>query len=216
MQTILLFRHAPVDDPDGLSRCLGSRTEVSASAAGLAAAGRCAAVLRAAEIRAVWSSPMRRCLQTAAVMSAGLPVLCAPGLTELDCGEWDGLTFDCIRSRWPEIYALRGEDPALPPPGGETPAHAAQRALSALRKIAEQTEGNVAAVAHAGLNRALLCALQGLPMSAMRALPQPYLCRNILHYDGVRFTVAAVGIPMDPQGAMPTVKEGGSKYEATV
>ena len=39
----------------------------------------------------------------------------------------------------------------------------------------------------------MLCALQGLPMREMRALPQPYLCVNTLQYDGARFTVAAVG-----------------------
>ena len=197
MQTILLFRHAPADAPDGRSRCLGSRTDVSASAAGLAAAARCAGVLRDFEVRAVWSSPMRRCLETAAVLSAGLPVLAAPGLTELDCGDWDGLTFEEIRARWPEHYARRGVAPALPPPGGEDPARAAARGLEALRAIAAQTEGNFAAVAHAGLNRALLCALQGRPMAEIRALPQPYLCRNILRFDGERFAVEAVGIPMN-------------------
>ena len=193
MQTILLFRHAPVEWPDGRSRCLGSRTDAPASAAGLAAAARCAAVLRACEVRAVWSSPMRRCLQTAAVLSAGLPVYSAPGLEELDCGAWDGLPFSEIKARWPEHYARRGEEAALPPPGGEDPAHGAARALDTLRAIAAQTEGNFAAVSHAGLNRALLCALQGLPMTEMRALPQPYLCRNVLRFDGERFTVESVG-----------------------
>ena len=196
MRTILLFRHAPVDYMEGQRYCLGSRTDAPASAAGLAAAARCAAVLRAHEVRAVGASPMRRSMQTAAAMSAGLPVLCAPGLEELDCGAWDGLSFNEIRARFPEDYARRGADPALPPPGGETLDHAAARGLAALRALAAETEGNLAVVAHAGLNRAMLCALLGRPFSEGRALPQPCLCRNVLRYDGARFIVEAVGIQL--------------------
>ena len=67
------------------------------------------------------------------------------------------------------------------------------RGLAAITALMERTEGNLAVVAHAGVNRAMLCALQGLPMREMRALPQPCLCVNTLHYDGAHFTVAAVG-----------------------
>ncbi len=197
MRTILLFRHAQTDRPDGPKRCLGSRTDVPASPEGLLAAASCAPLLREAEIGSVWSSPMLRCRQTAEVLAGGLPTGIVPGLEELDCGAWDGLGFAEIRARFPEEYASRGRDPALPPPGGEQPEHAAQRGLAALYSLAERTEGNLAVVAHAGINRVMLCALMNLPMSEQRGLPQPYLCVNALRYDGAHFTVAAVGCPAD-------------------
>ena len=140
---------------------------------------------------------MLRCRQTAEAMAGDLPVGIVPGLEELDCGAWDGLSFDEIRARFPETYARRGEDPALPPPGGADPAHAAERGLAALTALAERTAGDLAVVAHAGINRAMLCTLLGRPISAYRALPQPYRCVNVLRYDGVRFAVAAVGRPAD-------------------
>ena len=34
-----------------------------------------------------------------------------PALRELGVGDWEGLTFQEIRRRFPETYALRGEDP---------------------------------------------------------------------------------------------------------
>ena len=138
---------------------------------------------------------MLRCCQTAQAMSGGLPVDTVPGLEELDCGAWDGLAFEEIRARFPEEYARRGKDPTLPPPGGETLEHASQRGLAALYALAERTKGNLAVVAHAGINRAMLCALMHLSLSEYRSLPQPYLCANVLRYHGARFSVAAVGCP---------------------
>ena len=211
MKTILLFRHAPPDAPDGLRRCLGSRTDAPASADGLAAAAELAALLRETGIRAVFTSPMLRCRQTAAAMAGTLPVRAVQGLEEQDCGEWDGLSFDEIRTRFPEEYARRGADGALPPPGGELPELVARRGLAALRALAERTAGDLAVVAHAGLNRCVLCTLLDKPMETMRALPQPYLCVNILRYDGAGFSVAAVGCPTDGwrsgQTLIPTKEE---------
>ncbi len=201
MRTILLFRHAPADYMGGKPCCLGSRTDAPITRSGVLAAAKLAPLLWAREIASVWASPMLRCRQTAQAMAGELPCGTVRGLEELDCGEWDGLSFDEIRLRFPEHYARRGIDPLLPPPGGEPLAHAAARGLAALEALAASTQGNLAVVAHAGINRAVLCTLLGRPMSEMRALPQPYLCMNVLQYDGARFTVAAVGI------SIPTKEE---------
>ena len=146
---------------------------------------------------------MLRCRQTAEAMAGDLPVGLVPGLEELDCGLWDGLSFDEIRARYPEEYARRGLDPALPPPGGEPPEHAAARGLAALYALAARTQGDLAVVAHAGLNRAVLCALTGRPMAELRTLPQAHLCMNVLRYDGARFTVDAVGVLIHEGGTTP-------------
>ena len=117
-----------------------------------------------------------------------------PGLSELDCGDWDGLSFSEIRERWRSHYARRGEDPTLPPPGGETLAHAAARAEAALRSFLSETDGDVALVGHSGVNRALLCALTGSPYARYRDFPQPWLCVNRLRWDGAVLTVDDVGL----------------------
>ena len=207
MKTILLFRHAPADYMGGKSCCLGSRTDAPITEAGRRAAGALTPYLRERKITAVRSSPMLRCRQTAEAMAGGLPTGPVPGLEELDCGLWDGLSFDDIRARFPEEYARRGEDPALPPPGGEPPDHAARRGLAALRTLALQADGDLAVVAHAGLNRCMLCALTGRNMAEMRALPQPYLCVNVLRFDGAHFTVDAVGV---------LIHKGGTSHETAL
>ena len=198
MRRILLFRHAPVESPDGRSRCLGRGTDVPAAPEGLAEAARFSAVLAKNGVAAVYCSPMLRTRQTAAALAekGKLPVEAVPELVELDCGDWEGLTFEEIRERWPEHYARRGLDPALPPPNGEDLTMAARRGIAALRALLERTEGDLAVVCHSGLNRAMLCALTGRSMGEMRDLPQPYLCVNILHFDGETLSVDAIGCPM--------------------
>ena len=212
MRTILLIRHAPVDYLNGKSCCLGSRTDAPITPAGRAAAAALAPKLREMEIASVWSSPLLRCRQTAEAMSCALPSGLAPGLAELDCGQWDGLSFDEIRARFPEDYARRGLDPSLPPPGGEAPADAARRGLDALYDLIARTQGNLAVVAHAGINRAMLCALLKLPLAEMHSLPQEYLCINYLRYDGACLSVDAVGCPYD--GPAPAKED--NKHEKTV
>lgn len=193
MRTLYLLRHS---QPAGaeMSRCLGSRSDPPLSAEGAAACAALTAVLASRNIRAVGSSPLLRCRQTAQLLFPEIQPMLLPGLAELDCGDWDGLSFSEIRARWPEHYARRGEDPTLPPPGGETLDHAAARAEAALRAFLSETEGDVALVGHSGVNRALLCALTGTPYARYRDFPQPYLCVDLLRWDGAVLTVDGVGL----------------------
>ena len=66
--------------------------------------------------------------------------------------------------------------------------------MGALQKLLEQTEGDFAVVAHAGINRLILCALQEQPLHKFLEIPQPYGCINILHADGDVLRVHAVGL----------------------
>lgn len=193
MRTLYLLRHASPAG-DGLSRCLGGRSDPPLSAEGASACAALANLLATRDIRVVGSSPLLRCRQTAQLLFPEIQPVLLPGLAELDCGDWDGLPFSEIRARWPEHYARRGEDPTLPPPGGETLDRAAARAEAALRAFLTETAGDVALVGHNGANRALLCALTGTPYARYRDFPQPYLCINLLRWDGAVLTVDGVGL----------------------
>ncbi len=208
MREILLLRHAKPDYRGGARCYIGCRTDPPILPAAPEEAAALSALLLQEDVRSVWSSPMLRCRQTAGLIAGGKPVGVVPGMQELDCGEWDGLSFDEIRARYPEEYALRGEDPSRPMPGGETLDACAARALSALRGLLSRTEGNLAVVAHAGVNRVLIRALTENP--ELRPLPQPYLCVNVLSYDGNTLSVASFG----QQAAELLPKEGNDHETA--
>ncbi|MEV6263592.1 histidine phosphatase family protein [Streptomyces sp. NPDC051784] len=62
-----------------------------------------ATLLEEAGVEVVVCSPLRRCRETAEVVARrlGLEVVVEDGLREADFGDWEGLTYDEVRSRFP-------------------------------------------------------------------------------------------------------------------
>ena len=56
------------------------------------------------KISGVYCSPLLRAIETAGHMAPELPHIIVSDLSERNLGEWDGLSFDEIRQRWPDIY----------------------------------------------------------------------------------------------------------------
>ena len=156
MTRVYLIRHCLPDFPGGVRMCLGV-TDLPLGPEGLAQAAEMAASLP--PVTAVFSSPLSRALQPARAL--GLPVTVLEGLRELDAGEWDGLTFPQIRSRYPALYAARGVNPELPLPGGEDPIQGLARFLKAMHQAAG-SGGDCAVVAHGGIIAEFLKEITGV------------------------------------------------------
>ena len=146
MKKIYLIRHALPDFPDGKRMCIGT-TDNPLGEQGLLQAAEMAKKLPS--ITAVFSSPLTRAVQTAEAI--GLPVTILPGLREMFAGEWDGLTFEEIRQKYPELYAARGADRTIPLPGAEGHEEALARFASAMERSAALAPGDFAVVAHGGI-----------------------------------------------------------------
>ena len=156
MKKVYLIRHGLPDFPGGKGMCIGI-TDIPMGVKGIAQAKAMAAVLP--PVTAVFSSPLRRAVQTA--QAIGLPVTILAGLREMHAGEWDGLSFDQIRQRYPELYAARGLDRTLPLPGGEDEEAALVRFRMDMEKAASEAPGDLAIVAHGGIIAKFLQALSG-------------------------------------------------------
>ena len=146
MKKVYLIRHGLPDFPGGKGMCIGT-TDIPMGEAGLAQAQAMAQKLP--PVTAVFSSPLTRAVQTAEAI--GLPVTVLPGLRELYAGEWDGLTFDEIRQRYPELYAARASDLTIPLPGAEDHEEGLHRFAAAMEKAANLAPGDFAVVAHGGI-----------------------------------------------------------------
>lgn len=198
MRTIYLFRHGLPEFPDGVKRCLGLTPDLALSEEGRAVAARWTAFLTEQNISAVFSSPALRCRETAAALIGGkLPVQVRENLHEMCYGEWEGLDFATIKTRYADLYEARGNDMSLMPPGGEQVVDAARRGCAALKALLAESEGDVAVVAHAGLNRALLWYLSGRPIGEIHSFQQDYLHLSVLEYDGENFVIRAVNQSAD-------------------
>ena len=146
MKKVYLIRHGLPDFPGGKGMCIGT-TDIPMGEAGLAQAAQMAEKLPA--VTAVFSSPLTRAVQTAEAI--GMPVTVLDGLREMHAGEWDGLTFDEIRQRYPELYAARASDLTIPLPGAEDHEEALSRFTSAMEQAAVLAPGDFAVVAHGGI-----------------------------------------------------------------
>jgi len=190
---VYLARHGEHDLSKGPRRFIG-QLDVPLSSEGIKQAERVAEALAGVELTAVYCSDLRRSLQTATVVSECLTKAAGqaaprpqarPDLREISLGTWEGASIDDVRRQHPAEFKARGQDMAsYRPPGGESFADCRQRAVRALGEIIAATSGNLLVVAHAGLNRTLLCHLLGMPLENLFRIEQDYGCLNVIVLDG--------------------------------
>ena len=167
---VLLVRHGHTE---AVSRYLAGR----ASGVGLSAAGRRQAedlvtAFAGRPLHAIYSSPMERCLATAAPLARarGLDVRVDPDLTEAKFGEWTGRTFADLETL-PEWQAFNTRRATAPVPGGEAAADVQRRMLAALDRIRRAHPGDTVAVfSHADPIRYALLHARALPLDRVHDL----------------------------------------------
>ena len=146
MKKVYLIRHGLPDFPEEKGMCIGT-TDIPIGEKGLSQAAEMAKKLP--PVIAVFSSPLSRAVQTA--QAIGMPIIVLDDLREMYAGQWDGLTFDQIRERYPELYAARANDLTLPLPGAEDYEEGVARFSAALQQAAHAAPGDLAVVAHGGI-----------------------------------------------------------------
>ncbi len=192
---VYLIRHGEPDFPEGKRLCLGAKTDLSLSKTGEEQASVLSYCFDGLPFEKIYCSKLKRSKETAAILSAGRwPLEVIFGIEEMNCGEWDGLTFDEIRDNYPDIYEVRKTDKSYPPPGGETFEATARRAMEAINKIMQTTQGDIIMIAHSAVNRLVLCRILGIPIKDCFRLDQPYGCINVLTYEEGNWRGNAIGI----------------------
>lgn len=175
---IFLLRHAEPLFAGGVHVVLGQRTDPPLSPRGREQAEALRVLFEKIPLSSVSASPMRRCMETAQLIANGRwEVQCLAAAIEVDYGPWDAMSFDEIRRFWPELYEKRAADMSLLPPGAEPLAQAAERLEKALLSF---PAGDHLLVAHAGINRALLCRTLGLPLRENGTIAQDYGAVNVI------------------------------------
>ena len=122
---------------------------------------------RASSIDALYSSPLARCRNTAAVIGAALdrPVLVDDDLREYGIGEWEDMPYRQLAAEH-AFFKRISDDPNYAPLGGDSVNAVARRVVRALNRIHAQHRGrgHVAVVGHgAALGIALAALLDDDP-----------------------------------------------------
>ncbi|WP_196073468.1 histidine phosphatase family protein [Nakamurella alba] len=113
----------------------------------------------------VYSSPLRRCRDTAArIAGRDNGVLVEPDLTDADLGAWTGLGRRQIQAGDPAAFARWSSSSAGAPPGGESYDQVLDRAVPVLRRVlAAHPGGTAALVTHSAVVKMLLTWALGVP-----------------------------------------------------
>lgn len=155
--------------------------------------------LRVAKYRpvAIYSSPLRRAVETAEplALACSLPIQRASAFSDIDYGNWQGLTPDEVRARWPAELELWYTAPQLVSiSGGESLADVFARMTGGLYPLLEKHESEtIAIVAHDTINRVLLLHALELPQRAYWKIAQePCAINNIDHDRQRHFAVRSM------------------------
>jgi broad specificity phosphatase PhoE/ribonuclease HI len=137
------------------------RQQAAAAAARLAARGG---------IDVVICSPLSRARDTAEAVAAATraPLEVDDDLAETDFGAWEGLTFGEAMKQWPAETSAWMASTDVAPPGGESLAGAARRALAALDRLLRDHAGQTAVVvSHVTPIKTIICRALLAPPAAL-------------------------------------------------
>jgi probable phosphoglycerate mutase len=173
---LVLLRHGETDW--GPARRYQGSQDIPLSPAGRAQAEAAARLLGAQPLAAVWSSPLRRARDTALAIARaqGLEVREHPGFKEMGFGEWEGLTADEVRARFPEALRAWVETPHLASwPGAEPLERVRRRVLAGLEDLRRGHDGcTVCLVAHGVTGRVLVLEALGLGLDRLWSVHLSY------------------------------------------
>jgi broad specificity phosphatase PhoE len=148
-----------------------------------------ALALRLADDRvtAVYASPLRRTVATAAIVGGphGLAPIPRDGLREIDHGRWEGLRRADVETQFADEYSAWEEDPyTFAPAGGESGISVLARALPVIRDIVlRHSEENVVVVSHKATIRLIISSVLGFDARGYRdRLDQSPACLNVLDF----------------------------------
>lgn len=186
MTRIILVRHGQTEW-NRVERFRG-RADVSLNEAGLAQAEATGQRI-ASEWPpvAVYSSPLSRAVKTAEAIAKHfhLDVQIHQGLADIDYGQWQGLTPDQVKERWPALYDAWYKTPHLAIiPGGETLDDLRARGMAAVETLAARhPEQTFVLVGHTVINRIILLGVLGLHNDRFWKVKQDTCAINVFEFD---------------------------------
>lgn len=185
METLFLLRHGKTAwNEEG--RVMGRRG-IPLNRNGMLQAKRIARILPRLDIDAIYSSPLKRALETSRILvqENDLPMKIDSNLTEVAFGRWEGYRFeDLIQD---EAYQRFLRDPIKATvPGGETIQDVQKRGLKVIRRATREfPQGRLLFVSHADVIRAIMCHYLRLPLEEFRRLRIDNGSLTALEVDGL-------------------------------
>ena len=192
MRKIYIIRHCKPMQAE-MRKCI-SQLDLPLSAVGLEQAEALTKWVENNPITNIYTSPLRRCVETTSFVARGEKVNVLSELTEISVGEWEGLMFSEIKEKWPKEYELRGlHMGTTAPPGGESFEEGGERFDRVVHRILQASEGDVLIVSHSGILRGWLCKIAGISPDRVFEFEVPHGSVTEVNWDGTDFYIEKVG-----------------------
>jgi len=130
--------------------------------------------LRDETIGKIYTSPLLRAMQTCDAINRyhQAPVTVISTFTEVDLGDWEGMTYAAVKSDFSEFHDRWVVDPAIPIPNGESFLQVFARVKAGVDEVLAGGWGTVVICGHATVNRAILAHLMKIDPASARQFRQ--------------------------------------------
>jgi len=191
---IVLVRHGETDW--NRSRRFQGQNDVELNEMGRTQAEALALTLRDEPLKAIYSSPVTRAIETATAINRyhQISLEQRDGLMEMHLGDFEGLYPRDLMNEQLEFLRKWSEDPAyVRMPNGETLHEVQERAWLVVEEIAgTHHEGSVLLCGHNFVNLTILCKILGLEITHFRRLRQGLAAVNIIERSGDLYSLVCV------------------------
>jgi broad specificity phosphatase PhoE len=190
MTELVLARHG--ETTWNVEKVFRGRADVALNEVGIRQAELLGSYLSNWKLEAVYSSPLRRALDTANIVAScqKVAVRIADDLVDFDYGEWQSLTEPEVKRLYPALVTEWHNNPhKIRMPGGEGLEDVRRRAVELVDGILSRHQGKVLLVSHRVVLKVLICHLLGLDNSHFWNIRQDVCGITIFDYVDGRFVL---------------------------
>jgi broad specificity phosphatase PhoE len=190
MTELILVRHG--ETVWNVEKIYRGRADVELDEVGIKQAELLGKYLSNWELEAIYSSPLKRALETANIIARyhKIGVYIGDGLIDFDYGEWQSLPEQEVRRLYPALLDKWHNNPhEIRMPGGESLADVRERAAGIVDDVLSKYGGSVVLASHRVVNKVLICSLLGLDNSYFWNIKQDVGGITIFNYVDGRFVL---------------------------
>jgi len=190
MAELILARHG--ETVWNVEKVYRGRTDVNLDEVGIKQAELLGRHLSNWELEAIYSSPLRRAIDTANIIARyqKIGIHIAEGIIDFDYGEWQSLSEQTVKNLYPTLHDEWHNNPhKVRMPGGESLEDVKKRAIKVVNDVLSEYQGSVVLVSHRVVNKVLICFLLGLDNSYFWDIKQDVGGITIFNYVDGRFVL---------------------------
>jgi broad specificity phosphatase PhoE len=190
MTELILARHGETEWNVG--KIFRGRADVNLDAVGVKQADLLGKYLGNCRLEAVYSSPLKRALDTATIVARyqKVGVHTAEDIIDLDYGEWQSLSEQQVERLYPALLKEWHNSPHKARiPGGESLEDVRGRVIELVNDVLSRHQGRILLVSHRVVLKVLICSLLGLDDSHFWNISQDVCGITVFNYVDGRFVL---------------------------